>query len=394
MSTSKTKRILAFTSTRSDYDLLSYVYKELSTDQECELQLIVSGMHLSKTYGYSYQEIEKDNLKILSTIETLIDSDSRGARIKTASLLMQNSIHDIVKFDPDLILFAGDREDALVAATLASYLSIPSIHFFGGDHTTDGNVDNPVRHACSKLATAHFVMCEEHKNRLIALGESPQRIFNIGSPSIDKLVHEAQKSKKEIFDHLGLAHLIDKKYAVVIFHPIIGDEDIAGKQFVDIIDPLLEKGFSVLCGTPNVDSGNKLILQEIAEYSKTQPNFFSYKNLDRKTFVNLLRRCDLLIGNSSAGILEAASLKIRVINVGRRQVGRMHGGNVIFCDSTREGVSDALSKAFTKDYEALVTKVENPYGSGDASQKAVDLLKKIDFKKMVSKKEDPLSERK
>ena len=175
------KKIIAFTAIRSEYDLLSSLYKLLNADENIDLKLIVSGAHLSKTYGYSVKDIEADGFDILAKIETLIDSDTKASRIKSAAILFQSCIDIIANYNPDLIIFAGDREEVIVASLVGGYLEIPTVHFFGGDHVEDSHIDNPVRHATSKLSSAHFVSTLEHKKRLIAMGEKEERIFDIDS---------------------------------------------------------------------------------------------------------------------------------------------------------------------------------------------------------------------
>jgi UDP-hydrolysing UDP-N-acetyl-D-glucosamine 2-epimerase len=180
-------KILSFTSIRSDYDLLVDLYSKLDKDQLIDFRLLVSGAHLSSSYGYSINNIKNDGFKILAELETLIDSDSISSRVKSASIFFQNSIDIVKQFSPDLVLFVGDREDAIIIPIICSYLNIPTIHFYGGDHVLDGNVDNPIRHASSKLATVHFVTLLQHKNRLMKMGEEESRINVIGNISLDKI---------------------------------------------------------------------------------------------------------------------------------------------------------------------------------------------------------------
>lgn len=214
------KRILSFTSIRSDYDLMSGLYKKIHEDPTLELGLIVAGAHLSENYGYTVRYIEKDGLPIIARIESLIDSNSSSARIKAASILLQNCIHTVEIFNPDVIIFAGDREDAIVAALIGAYLKIATIHFFGGDHASDGNVDNPVRHAASKLASLHFVTHESHVHRLKAIGEPESRIFLVESPALDKFISEAWMSKDALLKKFNRANW--SNYALMIHHPILG----------------------------------------------------------------------------------------------------------------------------------------------------------------------------
>jgi len=381
------KKIVAFTGIRSDYDLLSGLYKKINNDNDFELKLVVSGSHLSSTYGNSVQEIIKDGIPILSRIETLIDSDSPSGRVKSLSILLQSSIHTVKDYNPDLIIVVGDREDVITGALIGSYLNIPVAHFFGGDHATDGNVDNPIRHATSKLANLHFVTNQFSESRLLRMGEEKSRIYNIGSPSLDKFNITRELNKEDILARLNINHL--GKYAMLIFHPILGEEAESGRYFKQIMDTLEEKNIFTFISYPNVDSGNKLIT-EIIEVNKDNSNFYFYKNLDRELFINLFRNTDFLIGNSSAGIYEAPFLKIPVINVGNRQKGRYSEENVVFVGQNEKEISDAIDRVKTEEFKRLVKNVSSIYGDGQSEDKILKLLKLLNFDDFLFKTKDPL----
>ncbi len=382
------KKIVAITSIRSDYDLMSPLYKLLHADPEIELKLLVSGAHLSQTYGMSVELIKKDGFDILLSIETLIDSNSRQARLKTASLFLQNSIDCIASYNPDLILFAGDREDVVMGGLLGGFLEIPTIHFYGGDHVQDGHIDNPVRHATSKLATIHMVSLEEHKQRLIAMGESPARIYNIGSIALDRFLQHQAKTKKQLLESFAAGSDFDN-YAIVIFHPVAEEQVYCHSIFENILRGLKEKKIRAFVSTPNTDPGNKNILQVIETY-RHDPNFFFYKNLDRETFLSLYKNSLFIIGNSSSGVLESASVPIAAINVGLRQQGRRANSNVIFCDTTRESILAAIETVTTENFTQTLSGLKNIYGDGNSARKAFDIIKTTDFHKQIYKKEDPL----
>lgn len=384
------KRILAFTSIRSDYDLLSSLFELIENDPSLELKLLVSGAHLSKTYGYSVTQILNDGFEILCTVESLIDSDSKKSRIKAASILLQNSIDIIDQYKPDVILFCGDREDAIVAALIGVYLSIPTIHFYGGDHASDGNVDNPIRHACSKLASIHFVSHSSHKERLKKIGEVPERIFVIGSIALDRFVRTKLYDIDSIKKHFGIKDGF-KEFCLLIFHPVISESDIAYLHFKNILEVLKELNINTFVSYPNTDAGNKKIIDIIKSYENNE-NFFVYKNLERKWFLSIFKRSSFIIGNSSAGIMEAASIPIPVINVGTRQVGRRANRNVIFCGTHKENILDAINKIKTKQFRRILVNVKNSYGDGTSSKKAIKLIKDLNLKAYLNKKEDPLNE--
>jgi len=385
-----TKKIIAFTGIRSDYDLLSGLYKRLASDSEIQFGLIVEGAHLSPSYGYTVKYIEEDNLPILAKIESLFDSNSRSSRIKSASVLLQCVLHTVEHFDPDLIIYAGDREDALIGALIGAYLGIPTIHFFGGDHAKDGNVDNPVRHAISKLSSVHFVSHQSHVERLLKIGEPKNRIFCIGSPALDKFTEEHNMGKKELLRELGMPQWED--YAIVIFHPILGDEESSAAAFNKILSVLREMNIKAFVSYPNVDAGNRNIInliEEIIQHDSEQA-FYFYRSLPRSIFVNLMRHALFLIGNSSSGIIEAPIIPLPAINVGRRQMGRYQAGNVVFVDEEEEEIRRAIREVLSREFRRKLKSVGSPYGDGKSVERAFNLIKSLDFTRYKYKKEDPL----
>jgi len=382
------KKVLALTAIRSDYDLMSGIYKYLHEDENIELKLLVTGAHLSKVSGYSVSEIEKDNLNILLKIESLINADSLSSRIKSASIFLQNSIDIVQSYNPDLILYAGDREETMIGALLGSYLNIPTAHFFGGDHAQDGHVDNPIRHAVSKLSSTHFVTLEEHRERLLNMGEPSKRIFVIGNPALDRFYIEKTIKKQNIVTYFNKQDGF-KNFSLLIFHPITEERLVAAEYFENILIVLKEKNINTFISYPNIDPGNTQIIDIIDKY-KDDSNFIFYKNLEREVFVSIFKHADFIIGNSSAGILEAASIPIPAINVGKRQTGRFSGKNVLFCDGDRQSIKNAINYILSSAFQEEISGMKNPYGEGESSNTAYKLIKEINFKSFLYKKEDPL----
>jgi UDP-N-acetylglucosamine 2-epimerase (non-hydrolysing)/GDP/UDP-N,N'-diacetylbacillosamine 2-epimerase (hydrolysing) len=381
------KKILAITSIRSDYDLMSGLYKLLNQDKDIELKLLVSGAHLSKNYGHSVDLIKKDGFSILAEIESLIDSDTAKSRLKTASIFLQNAIDIVDGYAPDMILYAGDREDVLIGGMLSAYLQIPSIHFFGGDHEKDGHSDTIVRHATSKLSTVHFVSIEEHKKRLINMGESAFRIHVVGSIALDKFVQHKPISWLELKEQLPQNKKLEN-YALVIYHPVDDEKDVSDQYFENILQELKLRNIPAVISYPNTDPGNFKIIEKIKKY-ESEPIFYFYKNLERDLFLSIFKLSRFMIGNSSAGIMEAASIPIAAINVGLRQRGRYAGENVIFCESSQKDISEAIELVLSNEFQTKVKKMANPYGDGYSCQKAFKIIKEIDFNKIRLKTEDP-----
>ncbi|WP_107942124.1 UDP-N-acetylglucosamine 2-epimerase [Metasolibacillus fluoroglycofenilyticus] len=382
------RKIVAFTGIRSDYDLLSRFYKKILDTDGFELKLIVGGAHLSKRMGYTIQEIINDEIPILSRVESLLDSDSFSSRVKSLSILMQSSTDIIADYNPDLIIVVGDREEVLVGATIGTYLKIPVAHFFGGDHTTGGHVDNPIRHATSKLANIHFVSNRFSEQRLLAMGEEKRGIFNIGSPSLDKFKDTVYMSKTEVLGKLGIPNNFNE-YALLIFHPEAGDERKSGEYLNNILHVLEEKNIFTFVSYPNSDGGYSEIISVLEKY-KYDENFYIYKNLPREIFVNVFRNCSFVIGNSSMGIYEAPLLKKPVINIGNRQIGRFTTSNVQFIGTDKVSITQAILKLDDKSYQEKLKNIESIYGDGNSSERAIEILKQMDFREYLYKKYDPL----
>jgi UDP-hydrolysing UDP-N-acetyl-D-glucosamine 2-epimerase len=382
------KKILAFSSIRSDYDLMTPLYTILNEDKDIDFKIIVSGTHLSPNFGYSVEQIRKDGFDILLEIETLLNSDTGLARAKSASLLFQNSLETIAKFNPDLMIYAGDREDVLIYAMIGGYLNIPTIHVFAGDHVEDGYVDNPIRHATSKLSTAHFVSLEEHKKRLIRMGEDSKRVYVTGNISLDKFIEFQPLDRNEMKNHFNLQDRFEE-FALMIFHPITEEMPNVDTYFENILKNLEQRDINTFVSYPNVDPGNQKLLKVIDKY-KENKNFFFYKNLDRELFLSIYKHSSFIIGNSSSGVCESASLKIPAINVGLRQTGRFADKNVIFCGTSYQDISDSIDRALSKEFLENLKDLKNSYGDGNSARKAYEILKTVNFKSMIAKVEDPL----
>lgn len=380
-------KILALTSIRSDYDLLSSLYKILNDDKEIELKLLVSGAHLSNQYGNTKELIKSDGLEILLEVETLINSDTPKSKLKTASIFLQNSIDVVDGFSPDLILFAGDREDVIMGGLLGVYLQIPTIHFYGGDHETAGHEDTVIRHATSKLATLHFVSCDEHKQRLEKMGEESRRIHNIGSISLDRLRNFNFMSLELIKKELDIT--LHNKIALVIYHPSPNKNESDDIVFRNILESLRLNDFFAIVSYPNTDSNHSKILDVIKEF-ETDENIYFFKNLHRDIFLSIFTQSTLMIGNSSAGIYEAASIPIPAINVGMRQKDRMANENVLFCNTDVTSITESIQKVCSKEFSTSMQTINNIYGDGKSALRAYNLIKTLNIEPLKQKIKDPL----
>ncbi len=382
------KKILAITGIRSDYDLMSGLFRRLEANADIDLRLLVGGAHMSRTYGHTIDQIRLDGFTILHAIESLIDSDSLASRLKSASIMLQGTVDVVANWNPDVIVYAGDREEVWIGAMLGTYLEVPTVHFYGGDHTGTGHVDNPVRHAVSKLSTAHAVTIDEHRQRLLSMGESDSRIRVIGNVSLDNFVHHQVLSRQELQEQIGLpATMVG--HALVLFHPDPSERGIAASILERILQSLKKNRIPGCVGYPNTDPSNRDIIDVIEKY-RSDENFYFYRNLNRNQFISMYKHASFIIGNSSSGILEAASVPIPAINVGLRQKGRFAGKNVIFCESDRSDIDAAITTARSSSFLERINGMVNPYGCGDSAEKAYQMLMELDLKSMRLKTEDAL----
>lgn len=371
------RKIVAVTGARSEYDLLYPVYRALNEDDRFDFSIIITGAHLSEKYGLSAKLIENSGLKVADEIFNLIDSNQRIGRVISLGNQIQSLAMSLNRINPDIVLVAGDREESLSVTTTCAYMDIPVAHFFGGDIAKDGNIDNSVRYAASKLAHIHFPSMESHKETLLKLGEDEHRIFVVGNPSIDKLLEVPNKGKKILSQEIEF-DVENDDYFVLIQHSIISEAESQSEIIRITLDTIVDSGSKCFINYPNSDAGNHDIILAYQEYASTYPEQFKlFQNLDRDLYINLLQNAKCLLGNSSSGLTEAPSLGLPVINIGKRQRDRTHGDNILFVDNDKQQILDALSKIDSPDFMKKVNEKRNPYGNGDSAQKVIKALADI-----------------
>ena len=378
----KIRKIIAVTGARSEYDLLYSVYQKLSSNPAFDFSLIITGPHLSDSFGYTSQFVENDGFRISGTIFNLIDSNKKIGRIISIGNQIPSLANILNHEKPDIVLVAGDREESISVTMTCAYMDIPVAHFFGGDIAKDGNIDNSVRYAASKFAHIHFPTLPQHKETLLKLGEDEWRIFVVGNPALDRIVSTAVISKEQIFENLGIENKKIKKYCVLIQHPIITQVESQAEHIRITLDAILEENdLHCFINYPNSDAGFAEIVRAYQEYSTKYPNKFTlFKNLDRINYINLLRYAEFLIGNSSSGVVEVASLGLAAINIGDRQRGRLHGSNVIFVDNDKNQIEDAIKIVMEdENFRKKVALKSNPYGDGKSSEKIIEILSNIEL---------------
>lgn len=370
----KTKRrVLGVTGIRSEYDIMSSVFQAIACHPDLDLQLVVTGAHLADAFGHTIDEIRADGFIVIDEIESLLNSDQASARVKGLAIQLQGLVQTVVRIKPDILLVLGDREEAMTTALVGAYMNIPVAHLCGGDRVV-GNVDDQVRHAVTKLAHLHFVTNRESAERIIRLGEQPFRVFDVGNPGLDRLLEVPVIDSAELSRRLGFAIVDGEPLVLLIQHVISTEIDQAYEQMKLTLEAVREFGAKTILSYPNSDAGGQQMIRAIREY-ESFPFLYAAKNIPRLEFVNLLRRASCLVGNSSAGILEAPLLKLPVINVGNRQSGRLHAENVQFVPHDKERIIEALRRAIDdQKYRESVAACSNPYGDGKSSVRIANIL--------------------
>ena len=370
------RKVLGVTGIRSEYDIMSSVFRAINNHPNLDLQLVVTGAHLSEAYGYTIDEIHKDGFVVADEIESLLNGDQASCRVKGLAVQLQGLVQTVIRVKPDILLVLGDREEAMPTALVGAYMNIPVAHLCGGDRVI-GNVDDQVRHAVTKLSHLHLVTNRESFERILRLGEQPFRIFEVGNPGLDRLLEVPVIDAAELSICLGFTIVEGEPLVMLIQHVISTESNQAYEQMKISLDAVSELGIKTILSYPNSDAGGQQMIRAIHEYDSL-PFLFVAKNIPRLEFVNLMRRASCLLGNSSAGILEAPLLKLPVINVGNRQRGRLHAENVKFVPHDKDQIIAAIRRAiYDKSYRNSVATCSNPYGDGKSSARVADILAEI-----------------
>lgn len=364
------RKICVVTGTRAEYGLFFPIMKKIQSSNSLELQVVATTMHFSEEFGCTYKQIEKDGFFIDEKIENLISSDTKSSIAKSTGLAIILLSDAFSRLDPDLVLVLGDRFETHAAASTAMLMNIPIAHIHGGE-ITEGAMDEKIRHSITKMSSLHFTSINEYKDRVIKMGEPLDTVFSVGAPGIDNIINMNLLSKSELEDELGWK--FDGITALFTFHPetlSTIDTRVKIKKILKVINNF---NINVLFTYSNADDGGRIINNEIERFaSKNKEKYLVVKNLGQLKYLSAMSHLDFVIGNTSSGIIEAASFQKPVINIGDRQLGRLQSGNII--DSTIEQLEESINKVTSEIFIEHCNKVVNIYGDGSASQKIVSLL--------------------
>lgn len=366
------KKIVVITATRAEYGLLRPIIKKLSQSSYFQVELAVTGMHLSPEFGATYQEIEQDGLHIDNKIEILLSSDTPIAMSKAMGLALISFSEYFERSRPDAVMVLGDRYETLAVCCAAMNARIPILHIHGGE-ATEGLIDEAIRHAITKMSLFHFTSTEEYRRRVIQMGEHPDRVFNVGALGVENAMHETLMSKAEL--EKSLEYALFKPYIVVTFHPVTLEADTAEKQMHELLHAIDEHPeYLYLCTKANADAGGRSINQMWDEFAVCRENVAVYESLGTRRYLSAVKYSAMMIGNSSSGIVEGPIFGIPTINIGDRQKGRVQADSIINCQPDRVDISKSIELAQSADFREVAKKTNNPYGKGNTSSVILAIL--------------------
>jgi len=379
------RKIAVITGTRAEYGLLFWLMKEIQDDAALQLQLIVTGMHLSPEFGLTYRVIEKDGFHIDEKVEMLLSSDSTVGIAKSIGLGIIGFADAFARLNPDIVVLLGDRFEILAAAQAAMVARIPIAHLHGGE-TTEGVIDEAIRHAITKMAQVHFVAAEPYRRRVIQLGESPERVMNYGAPGLDN-IKRLKLLDREYFES-AINFKLGELAFIVTYHPVTLNKEGIKPSVLGLFEALKQfPNAKIIFTKSNADTNGRIINKLIDEFVSNNPKTsVVYTSLGQLRYLSALKHVDIVIGNSSSGIIEAPAFKKATVNIGDRQYGRLCAASIINCNEETESIVAAIRKALSPSFLEGLKTVESIYGFDDVSVKIKEYLKIVGLNNILKKK--------
>lgn len=367
------KKICIVTATRAEYGLLRPVINKIMRNGQLEAMVAVTGAHLSPEFGLTAREIEKDGVAIDKKIEILLSADTAPAISKSMGLALIGFSDYFEDKKPDAVLLLGDRYETLAVAAAAMNARIPIFHLYGGE-TTQGAVDEAIRHAVTKMAYLHFTSTECYRRRVIQMGEAPERVFCVGALGVENALHTNYLTKEILSEELGVD--LERPYALVTFHPVTLEEKSAKQQAEALLEALEEfPEWNFIMTKANADQDGRIINRLFEAYASTHRNVKLFSSIGTERYLSAMRYCRMVIGNSSSGLIEAPSFKAPTINIGDRQLGRIKAESVTDCLPEKSDIVSAMQKADAAMEKGLFKETVNPYGDGNTSDQIVQRMK-------------------
>ena len=377
------RKIAVVTGTRAEYGLLYWLMREIQNDPDLELQLVVTGMHLSPEFGLTWKQIESDGFSIDAKVEMLLSSDTPVGIAKSTGLGTIGFAEALDRLRPDVVVVLGDRFEILAAATAATMLRIPLAHVHGGE-STEGLVDEAIRHAVTKMSHLHFAAAEAYRQRIIQMGEAPERVFFTGAPGLENLVRLSLFDRSELESEIGMS--LEAPLLLVTYHPVTleGSPEKSFGELLQALDALSE--VRIVFTMPNADTEGRSLMGMIRSFVDThRERSKAFVSLGQKRYLSVLKICDVVVGNSSSGLIEAPFWSKPTVNIGNRQKGRLRGDSVIDCTEERESILEAVSLALTPTFVERAKRSGSPYGGGNSSRAMKNILKSYPLEGLLIK---------
>ncbi len=382
------RRIAVVTTSRADYGHLYWPLVELSQRAEVELGVIVLGAHLSAEFGMTVRQIENDGFPIIARIECLLSSDSDVGMAKTIGIATLSLADMLDRWRPEILLLIADRYELLAPASVAVALRIPIAHIEGGE-VSQGAIDDAVRNALTKLAHLHFTSTPLARRRVIAMGEESWRVHHAGAPSLDHLRRSKLSTREQLEERLSLN--LRESTLLVAYHPVTIHRDTTDEAEA-LFSALSHLSEQMIFVYPNSDAGSRSLIERTQKFASTSDRIKVFVNLDAVSYWSLLGNVDLLVGNSSSGIMESASYGLPTVNIGMRQQGREQARNILNAEATESSILDAIHRGKTETFRSSLKNMINPYGSGDAAEKIAEVLSTVPLDRLLVKQPAALIE--
>jgi GDP/UDP-N,N'-diacetylbacillosamine 2-epimerase (hydrolysing) len=379
------RNICVYTSSRAEYGLLRGILQEIKSEPSFHLQLLVSGMHLSPEFGMTIQEIRADGFEPDETIEILLSSDTPTAICKSMGLAMIGYGEALLRLKTDMVVVLGDRFETFCMAAAAQVCRVPLAHIHGGE-TTEGAIDEAFRHSITKMSHLHFASCEAYRQRIIQLGEDPDRVFNVGAPGVENIRRMSLMGRIELAESIRFN--LEKTYFLVTFHPVTLEKTTSEGQFQSLLDALdAFPEFNVIFTKVNADTDGRVINRLIDNYTEKRPErCFAATSLGVHRYLSAMKYATAVIGNSSSGIVEAPSFKIFTVNIGDRQKGRISAGSVIDCEPAAAAIRAAIHEGISPEFQRKLKDIQNPYEKDGTAHHILSAITTVESAVLLKKR--------
>jgi UDP-hydrolysing UDP-N-acetyl-D-glucosamine 2-epimerase len=374
----KRRKICVVTTSRADFGLLSGLIKAIQTDSALRLQVVVSGMHLSRLFGRTWREVEAQGIGIDRKIRMRLSGGSDLDNLKSIGLGMKGFGQAFSELRPDIVVLLGDRFELLAPAVSAVMLGIPIAHIHGGE-LTEGAIDDSVRHAITKMASLHFAATEAYRKRIVQMGESPDRVFNFGAPGLDQIHGGPLMTRRQVEEELRIS--LQKPVALVTYHPVSRDKGSVVAQVSDLIAAVKASGLTAIFTMANADARGNIINRWLQAACAENPERFKwFPHLGHRRYLSCLNYLSVMVGNSSSGLTEAPSFRMPVVNIGDRQQGRVRARNIIDVPCTKVAILEGIRRAVSPSFRKSLTRMRNPYDrfhDGRVSERIKNVLRDV-----------------